>query len=130
MTTSEIKHESVQVFNNISDNTTTFNNKEEFMKYYEVHKADIDAMKTRGLNIKYSIPGYKIGRKKNQITLFPVKTEEIKEEPINDEVNQKLDLIVSLVGELLKHSVQPQLEPELPKDVSKNKNPWMFSSMH
>ena len=48
-----------------------------------------------GLNIKYKIPGYRIGRQKNQILLFQTKKEDDeKEENQNDiEIHEKLNLM-------------------------------------
>ena len=75
--------EELKISKNLSDDIVTFENKEEFFKYYEEHKEDVDKMKTRGLNIKYKIPGFKIGRKKEQLVLIQLKKkqEEVKEEP-------------------------------------------------
>ena len=73
MSTTETQSDKIEVYENISDNVRKFNNKEEFMSYYENHKSEIDSMKTRGLNMKYTIPGFKIGKRANKITLYPIK---------------------------------------------------------
>ena len=67
--------ETVEVFENLSDNVITFDSKEEFMRYYNKNKESIDKMATRGLNTKYKINGFKIGRKQGSIILYPLKTE-------------------------------------------------------
>ena len=52
--------EQIITFKNLYEETKEFNNKEEFLNYYETHKKEIDEMKTRGLNVKFHINGYKI----------------------------------------------------------------------
>lgn len=63
--------ETVEVFENIGDNIIEFETKEEFDRYYKKNKEFIDNMKTRGLNRKFVIKGYRIGRKKGNILLYP-----------------------------------------------------------
>ena len=46
-----------------------------FLNYYETHKKEIDEMKTRGLNVKFRINGYHIGRKEGKLILFPEQRE-------------------------------------------------------
>lgn len=64
--------EELKVFENLYDNITKFENKEEFQRYYNKNKENIDAIPTRGLNIKFKIEGYKLGRQKGQIMLYPL----------------------------------------------------------
>lgn len=64
--------ETVEVFENIGDNIIEFETKEEFDRYYKKNKEFIDNMKTRGLNRKFIIKGFKIGRKKGNILLYPI----------------------------------------------------------
>ena len=52
--------ELIITFKNLYEETKEFDNKQEFLSYYETHKKEIDEMKTRGLNVKYYINGYKI----------------------------------------------------------------------
>ena len=66
--------ETVPIFQNLSDNVITFETKEEFDRYYNKNKELIDSMKTRGINKKYAITGYKIGRQKGNIILYPINT--------------------------------------------------------
>lgn len=63
--------EDVIVFENIGDNPITFETKEDFIRYYTKNKTTIDQIKTRGLNRKFKIDGFKIGRQKGTIVLFP-----------------------------------------------------------
>ena len=60
----------IKTFKNLYETTLTFNNLEEFKAYYEIHKNEIDKIPTRGLNIKYYIPGYRVGRNKGEMTFF------------------------------------------------------------
>ena len=64
--------DSIRVFNNLSDENLHFESKEEFDRYYKKNKETIDKMSTRALNMKISIDGYKLGRLKKELTLFPV----------------------------------------------------------
>lgn len=66
-----MESDSIKVFSNLSDNVESFETKEDFMRHYERNKELIDKMPTRGLNTKYKIDGYKIGRSKNQLMLYP-----------------------------------------------------------
>ena len=63
--------DSIKVFNNLSDEHLHFESKEEFDRYYKKNKETIDKMSTRALNRKISIDGYKLGRLKKELTLFP-----------------------------------------------------------
>lgn len=65
----------VKVFSNLYDEVVNFDSKEEFNRYYAKHKETVDKMATRGLNVKYKIKGYKIGRSKGDIILYPLKDE-------------------------------------------------------
>ena len=67
----EYKQETIEVFENIGDNVIEFETKEEFDRYYKKNKEFIDNMKTRGLNRKFIIHGFRIGRKKGNIILYP-----------------------------------------------------------
>lgn len=64
----------LKVFTNLSDEVVNFETKDEFERYYNAHKDEIENMTTRGLNIKFRIDGYKIGRIKGKLTLYPLKS--------------------------------------------------------
>ena len=134
MSSSENKQDKIEVFENISDKVKTFNNKEEFMSYYENHKSEIDSMKTRGLNMKYTIPGFKIGKRKNIITLYPIKDDNKDKKDnneLNTEIKQKLDHIeqslIHLINliDLSQQMTVPNNTPnvDLRQSLNKNKNP-------
>ena len=93
--------EQITTCENLSDNVVEFETREEFTEYYEKNKEEIDKMATRGLNIKYKITGYKIGRKKNIITFIPVKQEVERE--TNDLHEEKLDVLITKVNRIEKN---------------------------
>ena len=101
----------VKITKNISDDVINFENKEEFFKYYEEHKEDVDKMKTRGLNIKFKIPGFKIGRKKDELVLIQLKKTKEEKEQMMKEIEEnnapKDDLTKSLMSEP-PHDVTPE----------------------
>ncbi len=53
--------------NNLSPYKRAFENKDEFMKYYEQHREEIDKLTTKQLNSVYKIESCKIARNKNKI---------------------------------------------------------------
>ena len=63
----------VKVFANLYDDIIHFDSKEEFNRYYAKNKEAIDKMATRGLNVKFKINGFKIGRSKGELILYPIK---------------------------------------------------------
>ena len=66
-----------------------FETKDEFMKYYNEHKEEIDKLKTNDLNKKYKIKDNKISKTKNVIS---VKSITVKPTPIkkDDEPNNNI----------------------------------------
>lgn len=84
--------ETVEVFENIGDNIIEFETKEEFDRYYKKNKEFIDNMKTRGLNRKFIIKGFKIGRKKGNILLYPI---DKKINACKQEINTNDDKIIA-----------------------------------
>jgi len=57
-----------------------FENKEEFMKYYEEHKEELDQLQTKELNKQFKINECKISRNKNKIVVR-ANTPKSKKEP-------------------------------------------------
>ena len=68
----------MSIYKKQSDDLKTFDTAEDFLKYYENNKKDIDETKTRSLNLKFRINGHTIGRKGGNIILYPKK--QMKEE--------------------------------------------------
>lgn len=89
--------DSIKVFENIGDNVVKFETKEDFMRYYNKNQESIDAMSTRGLNRKFKIDGFKIGRLQGKIILYPLKETEHKSEELDSKtkltINEKLDFM-------------------------------------
>lgn len=103
--------DNITVFENLSDNIITFESKEQFMRYYDKNKDTIDNMATRGLNTKFKIDGFKIGRKNKKLILFPMKQTEITEDnssqwsgqECSEELNQlnmKIDILTDKINKL------------------------------
>ena len=90
----------VKVFQNLYDDVLHFESKEEFNRYYNKNKEAIDKMATRGMNVKFKIEGFKIGRQKGNIILYPTKDSkqtQTNNEELTDEtglnLHQKLNQI-------------------------------------
>jgi len=49
-----------------------FETKEDFDKFYELNKKELDAMSSIALNKKYLINGFRIGRRKNNMVIYPI----------------------------------------------------------
>lgn len=89
--------DSIKVFENIGDNVLSFETKEDFMRYYNKNQNMIDNMSTRGLNRKFKIDGFKIGRLQGKIILYPLKETETKSDELDSKtkltINEKLDFM-------------------------------------
>ena len=70
-----------------------FESKDEFMKYYNEHKEEIDKLKTNDLNKKYKIKDNKISKTKNVISVKPitVKPTPVKKEEPNKNISKHVD---------------------------------------
>ena len=79
-----------------------FETKEEFMKFYEEHKEEIDKLNTKQLNSVYKIKDCKISRNKKKIT---VKQNIPKIEKSNVEINDDK-------GNKLKKSKSKEIKPQ------------------
>ena len=115
----------LKVFQNLYDDVLHFESKEEFNRYYAKNKESIDKMATRGLNVKFKINGFKIGRTKGNIILYPTKeTKQIPEININqadesgitlheklNRLNERFKKIESLLTSLLDALFNEQNEP-------------------
>ena len=85
----------IKTFKNLYETTLTFNNLDEFKAYYEIHKNEIDKIPTRGLNIKYYIPGYRVGRNKGEMTFF--KTDAPTKNKVLEREIEKIDLKINKI---------------------------------
>lgn len=72
----------MSIYKKQSEDQKTFETPEEFLKFYENNKKDIDETHTRSLNLKYKIKDHTIGRKAGKIILYPIKKEKINNEEV------------------------------------------------
>lgn len=89
----------ISVIEKLSDNLVEFESKEDFEKYYAINKNSIDKMATRGLNTKYLIPGYKLGRKNGELKFIPTissNTIETTDSYLEDKLDQIMGKICKL----------------------------------
>lgn len=70
-----------------------FETKDEFMKYYNEHKEEMDKLKTVDLNKRYKIKDSKVSRTKNVLTFKPivVKPTPIKKDESDKNINKSVD---------------------------------------
>ena len=97
---------SVKVVQNICDDVKEFDNKEDFIKYYELNQNTLKPLSTCMLNKKFKINGYHIGRKQGQLQLIPLNLYRPSAYKVNQEDNQialKLDVINDKIDMLNKN---------------------------
>ena len=97
---------SVKVVQNICDDVKEFDNKEDFIKYYELNQNNLKDVSTCMLNKKFKINGYHIGRKQGKIILIPLNLYRPSAYKVNQEDNQialKLDVINTKVDMINKN---------------------------
>ena len=92
---------SISVVKRGSDDVKEFENKEDFINYYDNHRTELDALSTCMLNKKFKIDGYHLGRSNKQLKLIPLNLYRPSEYQVNqennmlnmkiDELNQKID---------------------------------------
>lgn len=90
----------MSIYKKQSEDSKTFETAEEFLKYYENNKKDIDALHTRSLNLKFKITGHTIGRKKGEIILYPKKSEQTETPQENDETKITLENLKQAILQL------------------------------
>ena len=87
---------SVEVIKRITEDVKEFDNKEDFIKYYELNKNELKDYSTCILNKKFKIKGYHLGRQKGELKLIPLDLYRPSAYKINQEDNQinlKLDVL-------------------------------------
>lgn len=108
-----------------------FESKDEFMKYYNEHKEEMDTLTTKELNNKFKINEHKIAKNKKKIILRPNspkntnKSNKSNAEMINVEksinhmideyekqLNQLKDLKNKIISEKLYESIQPTTQTD------------------
>ena len=96
---------SISVVKRASEDVKEFQTKEEFMKYYEIHKTEIDKQSTCFLNKKFKIDGFHLGREKGVLKLIPLNLYRPSEYQINQEnnlINIKIDALNAKIDNLSK----------------------------
>ena len=87
---------SVKVVKRITEDIKEFDNKEDFIKLYELNKNELKDFSTCILNKKFKIKGYHLGREKGELKLIPLDLYWPSAYRINQEDNQinlKIDVI-------------------------------------
>ncbi len=102
---------SISVVKRGSDDVKEFDNKEDFINYYDNHRTELDALSTCMLNKKFKIEGYHLGRTNKQLKLIPLNLYRPSEYQVNQEnnminmkidvLNQKIDNLTKLLNQLL-----------------------------
>ena len=88
-----------------SDDVREFDNKEDFINYYDNHKTELDALSTCMLNKKFKIEGYHLGRSNKQLKLIPLNLYRPSEYQVNQENNMigmKIDVLNSKIDNFTK----------------------------
>ena len=97
---------SIEVIQNICDDVKEFDNKDDFIKYYELNQNNLKDVSTCMLNKKFKINGYHIGRKQGELQLIPLNLYRPSAYKVNQEDNQialKLDVLNSKVDMMNKN---------------------------
>ena len=97
---------SVEVIKRITEDVKEFDNKEDFIKYYELNKNELKDYSTCILNKKFKIKGYHLGRQKGELKLIPLDLYRPSAYRINQEDNQinlKLDVLNNKFDQLNKN---------------------------
>ena len=87
---------SVKVVKRITEDVKEFDNKDDFIKYYELNKNELKDFSTCILNKKFKIKGYHLGREKGELKLIPLDLYRPSAYRINQEDNQislKIDVL-------------------------------------
>ena len=102
---------SISVVKRGSDDVKEFDNKEDFINYYDNHRTELDALSTCMLNKKFKIDGYHLGRSNKQLKLIPLNLYRPSEYQVNQEnnmlnmkidvLNQKIDNLTKILNQLL-----------------------------
>ena len=97
---------SVEIVKRICEDVKEFDNKEDFIKYYELNKNQLKEISTCVLNKKFKIKGYHLGRKQGELQLIPLDLYRPSAYKVNQEDNQinlKLDVINDKLDNLNKN---------------------------
>ena len=87
---------SVEVVKRITEDVKEFDNKDDFIKYYELNKNELKDISTCMMNKKFKIKGYHLGRQQGELKLIPLDLYRPSAYRINHEDNQitlKIDVL-------------------------------------
>ena len=96
---------SISIVKRGSDDVKEFDNKEDFINYYDNHRTELDALSTCMLNKKFKIDGYHLGRSNKQLKLIPLNLYRPSEYQVNQEnnmINMKIDVLNQKIENLTK----------------------------
>ncbi|MBP3606749.1 MAG: hypothetical protein J6J11_00285 [Treponema sp.] len=79
----------MSIYKKQSEEQKTFETAQDFLKYYEKNKDDLDEINTRSMNLKFKINGHHIGRKQGKLILYPIKKFE-ENAPENEEMKDQI----------------------------------------
>ena len=97
---------SVEVLKRITEDVKEFDNKEDFIKFYELNKNELKDISTCMLNKKFKIKGYHLGRQQGELKLIPLDLYRPSAYKINNEDNQinlKIDVLNDKIDALNKN---------------------------
>ena len=97
---------SVKVIKRITEDVKEFDNKEDFIKYYELNKNELKDYSTCILNKKFKIKGYHLGRQKGELKLIPLDLYRPSAYRITQEDNQinlKIDVLNNKIDNMNKN---------------------------
>ena len=100
---------SVEVIKRICEDVKEFDNKEDFIKYYELNKNELKDFSTCMLNKKFKIKGYHLGRQKGELKLIPLelyRPSAYKVSEVDETTNLKLDILNDKFDQLNKNIVE------------------------
>jgi len=95
--------QSVEIIKPLTENTKEFNNAQDFIKYYDLNKIELDKLSTCALNKKFKVNGYHLGRKKGELKLIPLNLYRPSEYEIHQQdttINDKVDILNKKIDRL------------------------------
>lgn len=96
--------QSVEVIKPLWEDTKEFDTTNDFTKFYELNKSELDKQSTCALNKRYKIKGYHIGRKKGELKLIPLNLYRQSEYEIHQQdttINDKIDILNKKIDMLI-----------------------------
>ena len=98
----------MSIYKKQSEDPKIFDSPEEFLKYYDNNRKDIDSIHTRSLNLKYKINNHTIGRKQGKLILYPINKIENSNQESDSNIN--LESVVNDLNEKYEQLKQALIE--------------------